>query len=485
MVVLRLLIRIFFKRIEVEGVERVPTDRGGLLVAWHPNGLIDPALILDRLPGRVVFGARHGLLSIPILGSVMRALGTVPIYRASDVSGSVEERREANRTSLDALARKIADGSLSALFPEGISHDEPHLKELKTGAARLYYRARQIGRSDDATAPTPVIIPVGLHYDGKEVFRSRALVEFHEPIELPADLDVSPPADEPDEAFRARARRLTAVIERALVDTVHPTETWDLHHLMHRVRRLVRAERAHRAGTSPGRSDLAEQRLGFARIWTGYRALRETDPGAVADVMDAVRRYDADMSTIGIEDHELDGGSRLGTLVMPLMLVGQVIVVYLLLPLILVLGLLVNYPTALLCGRLARRFSGASKDEASLKILIGAVLFPVTWTLFGVLVSIGVIQLGGIFQPLSGLPLLAGLVAAALSALGGMVAVRYRRLTRETLRALRVRRTRKRRAAEVRRLRDLRSSLHDRVIALSTGLDLPGAVASDGRVIPG
>jgi glycerol-3-phosphate O-acyltransferase/dihydroxyacetone phosphate acyltransferase len=483
MATLRLLIRTFFKRVEVEGLDNVPADRGGLLVAWHPNGLIDPSLIMAQLPGRVVFGARHGLLATPILGSMMRALGTVPIYRASDVTGDDAARREANLTSLDALADKIIDGSLSALFPEGVSHDAPHLMKLKTGAARLYYRARQLAVAQGAAGPPPVIIPVGLHYDQKGVFRSKALVEFHPPLDVPPDLDVSPAVDESDEEFLARARRLTAEIQRALEDAVHPTETWELHQLMHRGRELVRAERCHRAGTHPGRALLAEQRLGFARIWTGYRALRDTCPEEVEAVLEAVREYDADLVALGLEDGELDTAPRFASLLLPLWIAGQVVMVYLLLPPLLILGYIVNLPTGLLCGWIARRLSGASKDEASLKIIVGSVLFPLTWTVVGVLTAAGSIRLGGIFQPLSGFPLLAGLAAAILSATGGMVALRYRRLTRETVRAIRVRRTTKRRAEEIERLRHVRSGLHDWLIGLSSGLDLPGEVAPDGRVV--
>jgi len=492
MALLRLLIRAFFKRVEVEGLENIPHDRGGLLVAWHPNGLIDPALILAQLPGRVVFGARHGLLKVPILGTLMRAFGTVPIYRAADVTGDEATRREANRTSLDALADKIARGSFSALFPEGISHDRPHLMELKTGAARLYYRARQLARAQDERRGTvsregsgrgPVIIPVGLHYDEKHAFRSRALVEFHPPIEVPAELDVSPAGDESDETFYARARRLTAEIQRALEQAVHPTTTWELHHLMHRGRTLVRAERVYRAGARPGRAAMVEQSLGFARFWTGYQALKNSRPGDVEAVLDVVREYDADMSALGIEDRELDGAPGLGSLLLPIALVAQVVLVYLLLPPLLVLGYLVNLPAALLCRAIVKRMAQESKDEASLKVIIGAIVFPITWTIVGVLVALGVIGLGGVFGVLRGVPLAAGLVAAILSAVGGAVAIRYRRLTGETLRAIRVRRTRRVRAEEIERLRGVRARLHDLVIGLSSDLDLPGVVAPDGRVV--
>ena len=83
---LRLLVRAFFRRVVVSGIEHIPTERGGIVVSWHPNGLIDPGLLLTQLPRQVVFGARHGVFRYPVLGTLMRQIGTVPIFRASDSS---------------------------------------------------------------------------------------------------------------------------------------------------------------------------------------------------------------------------------------------------------------------------------------------------------------------------------------------------------------------------------------------------------------
>ncbi|MEM7789676.1 MAG: 1-acyl-sn-glycerol-3-phosphate acyltransferase, partial [Bacteroidota bacterium] len=93
--VVRTLMRVFFRDITVAGRRNVPEAGGGLLVAWHPNGVIDPALILSTFPGQIVFGARHGLLKWPLLGALMRGLGTVPIYRAQDAGTTDPEARRA------------------------------------------------------------------------------------------------------------------------------------------------------------------------------------------------------------------------------------------------------------------------------------------------------------------------------------------------------------------------------------------------------
>ena len=101
--------RFFFRRLEVVGIENIPSDRGAILVAWHPNAIVDALIITSVFPYQVIFGGRHGLFRYPLLGRVMKAAGGVPIYRRQDLRGmSVEEQRERNQESLDALADRIA-----------------------------------------------------------------------------------------------------------------------------------------------------------------------------------------------------------------------------------------------------------------------------------------------------------------------------------------------------------------------------------------
>ncbi len=480
------LLHLFFRQVRVAGLENVPAAGGGLVVAWHPNALLDPGLILTTLPRRVVFGARAGLLRVPLLGRVMRALGTVPLYRDRDARrgergpDADEARRKANRGSVDALARAVAEGSFAALFPEGHSHDEPDLQALKAGAASLYYRAAEL---TPPGAPPPVILPVGLHYDEKGTFGSNVLVAYHPPLELPPELAASLPAD--PEARRERYRRLTERLDEVLRESVYGVGSWHLHHLMHRSRKLVRAERAARAGASPGRTDIEERVLGFARLWTGYRQLVASRPQEVLALQARVERYDEDLRSLRMEDHELDASPAFATVWPTLLLVLQVVLVYLLLPPVLVIGYLVNLPTALALIGFAKLTSEAYKDEATVKLLGGLVAWPLTWLAVAVLVAWGERNLAGLYPQVPEAPWITGALAFLLSAVSGVVALVYWRLARHTLRAVRVRLTRARRRAAVERLRGERAALHDRIVELSAGLELPGSVTEDGRVVRG
>ena len=497
---IRGLLWVFFRQVRVAGVENVPREGGGLLVAWHPNALLDPGLILATMPRRIVFGARAGLFQVPLLSALMRAVGTVPIHRRHPGGGgrggtSEEERRSANRRSLDALARAIAEGDFAALFPEGDSHDEPDVQDLKTGAASLFYRALALTPEG---APSPVLLPVGLHYDEKGAFGSRALVVFHPPLELPEELAAVPSPElgegaeeassgetNPEEAKelrRERYRRLTELVEEALQESVYGVGSWRLHHLMQRSRKLMRAERAARAARDPGKPDIAERVLGFARLWKGYQERMKTHPREVADLVTRVEEYDDDLRALRLEDHELDEEPAFAAYWPTLMLALQVIVVYLLLPPLLVIGYLVNLPTALLLIWISKIGSKAYKDEATVKLLLGALAFPATWLTVALAVAWGERHLAGLYPQIPNAPVWTGLIAFALSAIGGAVALVYWRLARITLRNLRVRRTRSRSREAVADLRHERSALFDQISALAEGLELPGRVGADGRI---
>jgi 1-acyl-sn-glycerol-3-phosphate acyltransferase len=481
---LRLLVRCFFRRVEVVGLDSVPAEGGGIVVSWHPNGLVDPALILTSFPRQVVFGARSGLFKMPLIGTLVRSIGTVPILRAMDLPNMTPaERVAANAKSLDALAARIAGGAFSALFPEGTSHDAPHLIEMKAGAARLYYQARA---RQPAGEPASVILPVGLHYDDKDLFRSNAMVEFAEPMVVPPELEYAPGWDEA--TLKEKAKQLTAEIERVLRDVVLATDSWELYGLMHRARKLVRAERAHRAGADPGASSIGERVLGFARIRAAYNARLAKGSDDVERLVKRVEEYDADLRALGIEDHELDRAPRRGRAGAALLLALQVLAVYFILPPLLVIGYAVNAPGALALLALNAAVRKHKKDEATVKLLVGALLFPLSWLAAGLAATRLHVTLHDAFPSIPNTPVLAGVMVGLLAAIGGAVAVRYLRRARETARALRVRMTRWRRSRSLERLRAERAALCNELLAVAEdvvaeGVALPGEVAADGRIV--
>ncbi len=169
----RALVKFYYPRIEVTGTDNIPQSGPVLLAANHPNSLIDPVLlgIAARRPMRLM--AKAPLFEIPFFGKVLRALGMVPAYRGTDDRAQVAR----NHDSLLAAAKQITAGHAMGIFPEGKSHDAHQLSLVRSGAARLAFHALAAG------AHGLKVVPVGLHYEQKERFRSAVWIKIGEPID--------------------------------------------------------------------------------------------------------------------------------------------------------------------------------------------------------------------------------------------------------------------------------------------------------------
>src|SRR5437763_10530628 len=167
--ILRAVARIFFRRIEIVGQERVPRDAPVIFAVNHPNGLIDPLFLLCYAPRPVSFLAKAPLFRMPVIGWFARGFDSIPVYRLED-NFSPAQNRETFARARETLAR----GGAIAIFPAGTTHSDRRLKALKTGAARI-----ALGSS----LPRVFVIPTGLFYTSKQTVRSAAVMYFGEPLE--------------------------------------------------------------------------------------------------------------------------------------------------------------------------------------------------------------------------------------------------------------------------------------------------------------
>ena len=98
---------------------------GAMCCGWHTNGLMDPLGIFLNHPKEFVVGARHDLVTRPLLGWWTRRLAVQPVVRKAELlrgGCTEEEAMHLNGRSLLALSSGIAHGFGCVLFPEGTSH---------------------------------------------------------------------------------------------------------------------------------------------------------------------------------------------------------------------------------------------------------------------------------------------------------------------------------------------------------------------------
>lgn len=168
----RAVARFLFRRIDIDGEERVPTEGSVLVIANHDNNLIDPMLLLAFGSRPVRFLAKHTLFSHPLVRHLVSLVNAVPVYRMEDGG---DPRR--NAEILDQCARTLVTGEVIGVFPEGRCHNDPHRRPLKTGTARIALEAAR--RAGERKV---WVLPVGFHYSAKSRFRSDVALIAGQPI---------------------------------------------------------------------------------------------------------------------------------------------------------------------------------------------------------------------------------------------------------------------------------------------------------------
>jgi 1-acyl-sn-glycerol-3-phosphate acyltransferase len=352
-----LILRIFFRSVEVAGAERLPPGRPLVLVANHVNGLLDPVLLLGPLPVRPRFLAKSTLWKNPIVRPFADWAGAIPVYRQQDRVDTAQ-----NEETFLRCHELLSQGGALALFPEGKSHSEPALQPLKTGLARIVLGAERrfpgIGTR---------IVPVGLTFDAKETFRSRALVQVGEPID-PEPETLLDKEDNP-----AAVRSLTARVSQALEEVTLNYGNWEDARLIARAAEIYgRAE-----VELPGRRRLAEDFPIQRAFIEGYEDLRRRFPERVEAVAAAVRSYDRLLDALHLRDDQVAAAYPFSPV---LRFIGRTLLRLLIhLPLA-VLGSVLNWPTYRLVGFVAPLVARRAPDQVATYKLVGAVLFfPLTW----------------------------------------------------------------------------------------------------------
>jgi 1-acyl-sn-glycerol-3-phosphate acyltransferase len=253
----------------------LPSSGPVIVVANHVNGLLDPAAMLHFAERELVFLGKEPLLRMPLFGALFRAMHIVPVYRAQDGADTTQ-----NAKTFAAVGEALVKERVVVLFPEGKSHDEPGLQPLKTGAARMALGV------DPRVAGEVKIVPVGIVYERKKRFGSRATLLSHPPIDV-ADFRTPDGA-----ADRAAVLALTARIEQALKSVTIEVS-------VHEDRRIL--ELAERIWQPARGAERVERLATFAEAASD---LRQADPARIERLRGRLAAFAACLRPLGARvDH--------------------------------------------------------------------------------------------------------------------------------------------------------------------------------------
>jgi 1-acyl-sn-glycerol-3-phosphate acyltransferase len=221
-IISELAVRAYY-RVTVSGA-RLPADGPVLIVANHNNSLVDPALVAAMAGRKVRFMAKSPLFSHPLIGWLIKGVGSVPVYRQQDDPARMSQ----NLDSFRDVHAVLAKGDVVGIFPEGISHSMSRLAPLKTGAARIALGAAQQRGTDFP------IVAMGLVFRDRDTFRSEAHVIIGESFRW-QDLVG-------ETTNRSAVRELTERIEQAMRRVSVNLERWEDEPIVRTAEAVWRAE---------------------------------------------------------------------------------------------------------------------------------------------------------------------------------------------------------------------------------------------------
>lgn len=244
----RLVVHIFFDRIELIGADKVPKTGATIFVGNHQNQFVDGLLLLTMCQRPISFLMAAVSMRRPVVGFLARSCHCIPVERPQDtattgkgqirceeldvvgegtdfvkqvkvgeslyVKGSetavVDQVVDATHIKLKtpfaspfegfqpfkifprvdqtevyaSVWEHLGSGQCIGIFPEGGSHDRTELLPLKAGVTLM-----ALGAVDKYSIPVKVV-PCGLNYFSGHKFRSRVAVEFGEPLEITPDSEL-------------------------------------------------------------------------------------------------------------------------------------------------------------------------------------------------------------------------------------------------------------------------------------------------------
>jgi len=351
-----------YRRIEVEGAERVPVEGPVLLVANHFSAVADSMALLRASPRVPSFLAKAPLFKSRLLRPFLEATGAVPVFRPQDAAENEGRGARANIEMFRTCRERLEAGACLAIFPEGVSQPQPRLMPLRTGAARIL---------TDTPASVDVV-PVGLVWEHPTPpRRGTLLVRFGPPIRVRGTEGYA--------SRRAAIEGVTRAIEGALHHLLaEATSQGELTAL-----RALRAVWDQGAGRPPP-ATLVER---HARDRTFAHALADLRQRAPADV-DAVRAeadaYLRSLELAGLSAEAVETHYDTGAVLR--FLVGSALPLLLLEPLTIVAAV-ATWPIRRGGDLLALRVFGGAEDVRALCRMLGIGLLLVIATLGGALVA--------------------------------------------------------------------------------------------------
>jgi glycerol-3-phosphate O-acyltransferase / dihydroxyacetone phosphate acyltransferase len=283
----RFWVGFFFKEVTVRNIHLVPS-KGPLLIALnHPNNLLDSVLIAAVMPRKIHFLATGQLFRNPLIAALLNSLGAIPVYRQQDGGGELKNQQTFSRV-IDVLHA----GGVVAIYPEGVTHSDPFLHKIKTGAARMALQAE----SEANFKAGLKVMPVGMNFLARKSFSRRVMINFGPPMEL-IDYKTSFQTDE-----RVAVKELTERLQDAIEEQILNIQNAGLQPLIQDIENIYKEYLTDKL-LAEGKPERAEDFILSQRIIEAAHFYQRYFPGKFEQLREAILLYKRRLDYIDVPEN--------------------------------------------------------------------------------------------------------------------------------------------------------------------------------------
>lgn len=381
-------IRLYYGEIRVKNRKNLPSDGPLIIILNHPNTLMDAWVVGMICKQPIYYMAKATLFDSKFKLKLLRGLNMIPINRQGE--GKIEGVD--NDDSLSECYKVLSEGKTLLIFPEGTSYKERVLRKLKTGTARI---ALETEKRNNGKLGLKVVA-IGLNYSAQEKFRSNILIDIDKPR------GVTDYLEEYKKDSISASRKLTSQFRTRLENVLLTTETTEEEELIESIYKVINSKYA-----KDRNKGIQGEVTQMKEIKNRVDEIKILQPWLIEEIKIKIKSINWKLEKMHIRSDFLDRKFR--SMMFFRQLISSAIFILIALP-IAFFGIIHNILQYLLSDWLIPKLSTDVEYYAPLAVLLGLIIYPLTYTgflllghyvfdlkIFGLMIYLFVMPLTGLF----------------------------------------------------------------------------------------
>lgn len=355
-------IRLYYGEIRVKNKHNLPSDGPLIIILNHPNTLMDAWVVGMICKQPIYYMAKATLFDSKLKLKLLRGLNMIPINRQGE--GKIEGVD--NDDSLSECYKVLSEGKTLLIFPEGTSYKERVLRKLKTGTARIALETEKRNQGKLGLK----VVAIGLNYSAQEKFRSNILIDIDKPR------GVTDYLEEYKEDSITASRKLTSQFRTRLENVLLTTETTEEEELVESIYKVINSRYVKSKDRKKGVQGEVTQ---MKEIKNRIDEIKILQPWIIEEIRIKIKSINWKLEKMHIRADFLDRKFRSAMFFRQLF--SSVIFILIALP-IAFFGIIHNIVQYLLSDWLIPKLSTDVEYYAPLAVLVGLVIYPLSYTSF-------------------------------------------------------------------------------------------------------